>query len=71
MLFLPRPFLSHIHLPLLTPQCLAFVTSNVPYVHNWRVHGRFYGLDLKGDGHLGKLAIDTLVLSMMKKMAAD
>ena len=37
------------------------------------MYGRFYGLDLKkkGNGHIGKLAIDTLDLSMMKKMAAD
>ena len=47
------------------------------YIHRTfitrRVHGRFYGLDFKnvGNGRLGKLAIDTLVLSMMKKMAAD
>ena len=35
-----------------------------------RVHRRFYGLDLKkGNGRLGKLAIDALDSSMMR--AAD
>ena len=36
-----------------------------------RVHGRFYGLDFlkRGNGRHGKLAMDTLDLSTMKKMA--
>ena len=38
-----------------------------------RVHGRFYRLDIKilKNGHLGKLAIDKLDSSMMKKMTTD
>ena len=45
----------------------------VPYFQTWRVHGRFYVLDLgkKGNGRLGKLAIDTLDSSLMKETAAD
>ena len=41
------------------------------YIHNPGVHGRFYGLDLNENGHLGKPVVDMLDSSMMKKTAAD
>ena len=28
----------------------------MPYIHNRKLNGRFYGLDFKGNGRLGKLA---------------
>ena len=44
----------------------------VPYVDNSESTQKIYGLDLKrGNGRLGKLAIDTLDSLLMKKMAAD
>ena len=44
--------------------CHMFITR--------RVHGGFYGLDLKkGNGHLGKLDMYALDSSKIKKMAAD
>ncbi len=43
----------------------------MPYIHKLGVHGRFYRRDLKGKGCLGKHAIDTIDLSMIKKMAAN
>ena len=57
-----------------------FVLPRMPYMvciymgHTFitrKVHRRFYGLDLKGNGRLGLLAIVMLDLSMMKKTAAD
>ena len=44
--------------------CHMFITR--------RVHGGFYGFDLKkGNGHLGKLNMNVLDSSMIKKIAHD
>ena len=49
-----------------------YIYLHVAHVLTRRVHGRIYRLDLKkGNGQLGKLDIDTLDSSMMKKMATD
>ena len=47
------------------------VSMYICVIHNPGVQGRFYGLDLKkGNGHLGKYAMEVTRL-MMKKRTAD
>ena len=49
----------------------VYIYICVSYVHNPGVPGRFIDSTKKGNGRLGKPAIDTLDSSMMEKMAAD
>ena len=45
-----------------------YICIYVPYVHNSGVHGRLFGLDLKGNGHVGNNPWRSLDWLMILKM---